>query len=49
METQLVVGVMNFCGIENARLELLHDTLESDDIRRALQEEAKVLGQTFAD
>ncbi len=49
METQLVVGIMNFCGIENARLELLHDTLESDDIRRALLEEAKILGRTYAD
>jgi NAD(P)H dehydrogenase (quinone) len=49
METQLIVGVMNFCGIENARLELLHDTLEGDDERRALLLKAKILGQTFAD
>lgn len=47
METQLVIGVMNFCGIANARLELLHDTLEGDDDRQALLVKAKTLGQTF--
>lgn len=49
METQLIVGIMNFCGIENARLELLHDTLEGDEERRSLLVKAKSLGQTFAD
>ena len=49
METQLLVGVMNFCGIKNARLELLHDTLEGDKERQALLVKAKQLGQTFAD
>ena len=49
METQLVVGVMNFCGITNARLELLHDTLEGDDERQALRVKARALGRTFAD
>ena len=29
METQLLVGVMNFCGIKNARLELLHDARQA--------------------
>ena len=49
METQLIIGVMNFCGIENAKLELLHDTLEGDEKRRALLMKAKTLGQTFVD
>ncbi|MEW9922229.1 NAD(P)H oxidoreductase [Marimonas sp. MJW-29] len=47
METQLIIGVMNFCGITNARLELLHDTLEGDNERQALLVRARTLGRTF--
>ena len=47
IETQLLVGIMNFCGIENAELRLLYDALDGDAERQAHLEEARALGRGF--
>jgi len=47
MRVQLEVGILNYCGIENAALALLYDALETDEIRATLLEEARHLGRTF--
>jgi NAD(P)H dehydrogenase (quinone) len=48
MDTQLVVGVMNYCGIEAAGLELMFDVMDTPDIRAAHLARARRLGETFA-
>lgn len=47
MRVQLVVGIMNYCGIENADLALLYDALETDQSREDLIAEARRLGREF--
>lgn len=47
IRTQMVVGVMNYCGIAKADLELLHDVGDGDEVRSALLERAYVLGKTY--
>lgn len=47
MRVQLVVGIMNFCGIENADLKLMVDALDGDAERRARIAEARQLGREF--
>ena len=48
METQLVEGVLRYCNIADARLELLHDVLDDAAKRSAALERAEVLGREFA-
>ena len=48
METQLVEGVLRYCNIADARLELLHDVLDGAAKRSAALERAEVLGREFA-
>ncbi len=45
MQTQLIVGVMNYCGIERANLELLHMG-EDDNSRKVLLHRAHELGKS---
>ena len=47
MRVQLLVGIMNYCGIENAELKLLYDVLETPEIRNAILDEARQLGRAF--
>lgn len=47
MRSQLLVGVLNYCGIMNADLRLFYDALETDEIRAGLIEEARRLGRDF--
>jgi NAD(P)H dehydrogenase (quinone) len=48
MQAQLVVGVMNYCGIEAASLELMFDVMESTEARAAYLARARQLGEGFA-
>ncbi len=48
MLTQLVVGIMNYCGIPRAELELFYDVTDSAERRKAHLAEARALGRSFA-
>jgi NAD(P)H dehydrogenase (quinone) len=48
MQAQLVVGIMNYCGIAAAELELMFDVMDSAEIRAAHLAKARRLGETFA-
>lgn len=48
MRVQLVTGIMDFCGIENAGLELMLGALDGEAERRAHLETAGRLGRDFA-
>jgi NAD(P)H dehydrogenase (quinone) len=48
MQAQLIVGVMNYCGIAAAELELLFDVMDTPEIRAAHLARARRLGETFA-
>lgn len=47
IQTQLVTGIAQYCGIENAALEFLHGALESSALRIALLKRAEDLGRAF--
>jgi NAD(P)H dehydrogenase (quinone) len=47
MRTQLITGIVNYCGIEDAALEFLHGSLESDVTRHTLLDRANQLGRFF--
>ena len=47
IETQLVVGIANYCGIENAGLVLMHDVTGDAATRAAHLERARQLGRQF--
>lgn len=47
MRVQLLVGIMNYCGIENADLRLFYDAHEGVDIREDLIGRARQLGREF--
>ncbi len=40
---------MHYCGIADARLHMLYDTLDDDATRVALIARAQELGKTFGD
>jgi len=49
MLTQIVTGIMNYCGIADAELRVLYDVTEDDgERRRAHLQEARALGRSFA-
>ena len=48
MQAQLVVGIMNYCGIANAGMELLYDVMDTAEIRAGYLAQARKLGETFA-
>ncbi len=48
MQAQLVVGIMNYCGIAAAELELLFDVMDSGEIRAAHLARVRRLGESFA-
>ena len=47
MRVQMVVGMMNYCGIARADLEILYDVMAGDDARAALLARAGELGEGF--
>jgi len=47
IDTQLVVGIMNYCGIADAEIRLLHDVTDSAESRQAHLAEAERLGREF--
>ena len=50
MLTQLVTGIMNYCGIAEAELRLLYDVTDSEgaDRRGEHLQQARALGRSFA-
>ena len=48
MLTQIVTGIMNYCGIRDAELRLLYDVTEDAESRQAHLREARALGHSFA-
>jgi NAD(P)H dehydrogenase (quinone) len=49
IDVQVVHGIMHYCGIADARLHMLYDTLDDDATRVALIARARELGKTFGD
>jgi len=49
IETQQVVGVMNYCGIPDARFHYLHHSTSGGDRAVAMIAEARELGRSFAE
>jgi len=49
METQLVVGIMKYCGIARSELRVLYEVTESAERRREHLLEARRIGRGFAD
>lgn len=47
MRTQLVTGIIDYCGIRDGALEYLHGSLASEEIRRGLLDRAAEIGRTF--
>lgn len=47
MQTQLVTGIMNYCGIPEARLELLYDVMASPEHRAGQLDHVRELGRTW--
>ncbi len=45
--TQLCVGVLNYCGIEDARLEMFYGTTSDDATRAVMITRARDLGGAF--
>lgn len=45
--TQLKTGIVNYCGIEDGTIVLLHDSLGTEEQRGALLERARELGAGF--
>ena len=48
MQAQLVVGIMNYCGIPAAELELMFDVMDTPEIRAGHLARAGKLGEAFA-
>jgi NAD(P)H dehydrogenase (quinone) len=48
METQLVQGILDYCGVPEGRLELLLGATGDEERRRALLSHARALGREFA-
>lgn len=47
MKTQILTGILFYCGIPEGRFELLHDSLTSEEDRRAILARAREIGETF--
>jgi len=48
MQTQLVVGIMHYCGIAAADLELMFDVMDAAALRKRHLARARELGEIFA-
>ncbi|MDE1997262.1 MAG: NAD(P)H oxidoreductase [Rhizobiaceae bacterium] len=47
MQTQLVTGIINYCGIEEGTLEHLHDSLGPLEVRQSLLDRSYQLGRAY--
>lgn len=47
MRTQLITGIVNYCGIADASLEMFYDVFESAELRKKLLIRAHDLGRSF--
>ncbi|HEY7687105.1 MAG TPA: NAD(P)H oxidoreductase [Dongiaceae bacterium] len=47
METQVVQGIMDYCGIADAKLHMLYDTLDSEEVRKGMLARAREIGRDF--
>lgn len=47
MKTQLLTGIINYCGIEDSAVDFLHEALSSEDERQSLLAKAHRLGLSF--
>ena len=47
MRTQLLTGIMDYCGIAESKLHLLYDVMKSDDARPRLLDEVERLGRAY--
>lgn len=47
IRTQLVTGILNYCGIADTSLELLYGALDSAEVRQSLLDRARLLGRDF--
>ena len=47
IQTQLDVGILDYCGVEQRRLELLHGSIEGEPYPAQILEQARQLGLQF--
>ena len=47
IQTQLDVGILDYCGIPERRLQLLHGSIEGDDYPTQILTQARALGAEF--
>jgi NAD(P)H dehydrogenase (quinone) len=47
IQTQLDVGILDYCGIAERRLQLLHGSIEGDDYPTQILTQARALGAAF--
>jgi NAD(P)H dehydrogenase (quinone) len=47
MDTQLLTGIIHYCGIPEGRLELLYDVMADEQTRNAHFQQARELGRTY--
>ena len=47
MQTQIDVGILDYCGVQERRLELLYGSIEGDDYPTQILTQARALGAAF--
>jgi NAD(P)H dehydrogenase (quinone) len=47
IQTQLDVGILDYCGVRDRRLQLLHGSIEGDDYPTQILTQAHALGSQF--
>ncbi|HJR21815.1 MAG TPA: NAD(P)H oxidoreductase [Dongiaceae bacterium] len=47
IQTQLDVGILDYCGVRERRLQLLHGSIEGDDYPTQILTQARTLGAEF--
>ena len=47
IQTQLDVGILDYCGVAERRLQLLHGSIEGDDYPTQILTQARALGAAF--
>jgi NAD(P)H dehydrogenase (quinone) len=47
MQTQLDIGILDYCGIRDRRLELLYGSTEGEDYPSRILQQARALGSAF--
>ena len=47
IQTQLDVGILDYCGVRERRLQLLYGSIEGDDYPTRILTEARALGSAF--